>query len=124
MVGEHRRVDPARKLAQLPQRAAAPRASVSSRSAGRLGVPPTRDLEQLQRHADAEEPLLRAVVEIALEAPPLLVARSHDARPRLAQLQQLRPQLGLQPLVLERQARCGPDRLQHRGLIQRARDRG
>ena len=100
---------------------------MSSRSADASASPPTRDLQHLQAHADAEQSLLGSVVEVSLESPALLVAGAHDARTRLAQRHQLRAQLGLQPLVLERHARGGPDRLEHRGLIQQHRivdDRG
>ena len=34
--------------------------------------------EELQAHAEREEPLLGAVVEVALESPPLLVAGADD----------------------------------------------
>jgi len=57
-------------------------------------------------------------VQIALQPPPLLVRRAHDPRPRLPQLRQLRAQLRLQPLVLQRQSPRRPDGLQQPRLIE------
>ena len=56
---------------------------------------------QLQRHR--HEPLLGAVVEVALEPAALLEAGHHAAPALLAQLLDLRAQLGVEALVLERQ---------------------
>ena len=64
----------------------------------------------MQRHRD--EPLLGAVVEVALEAPPLGVAGLDDASARLAQIVDVRTELGVEPLVLERQSCRRRDRLQ------------
>ena len=49
---------------------------------------------------DAGEAALRAVVQVALEAPALGVAHGDEAGARAAQLLRLGPQLGLQPPVL------------------------
>src|SRR3954447_24979952 len=51
------------------------------------------------------EAALSPVVKVALEAPPLLVARRHQPRPRAPQLLRLGVQLGPQPLVLLPQVR-------------------
>ena len=85
---------------------------------------------ELQREPEREQPLLRAVVEVALEPPPLLVAGADDAGSRGAQLGELRAQLRLQPLVLEREpggrAGRGEQRapLEQRGVVDERRDRG
>ena len=76
----------------------------AARPPRRLRRPGARS--ELQRHPEAEQPLLGAVVEVALEPPPLVVAGLDDPRPRGAKLRELGAQLGLQPLVLEREPRC------------------
>ena len=68
--------------------------------------------QELQREADAEQALLRAVVEVALEAPPLGVARLDEPHARRAQLRELAAELRMQPLVLEREARSRARRLE------------
>jgi hypothetical protein len=60
---------------------------------------------ELEGKSEAEQPLLRAVVEVALETPSFLVAGLHDACPRSTQLGKLRTQLRLETFVLERQPR-------------------
>jgi hypothetical protein len=67
-------VDPARELAQLLERV---RELLDGAEQHRvLVVTPGREPE---RERERDEPLLGAVVEVALQAPPLLVAGSHDA---------------------------------------------
>ena len=63
----------------------------------------------VQRHRD--QPLLGAVVQVALEPPPLLEPDLEHALARAAQLGDLRAQLGVQPLVLEREPGGRPHRL-------------
>jgi hypothetical protein len=46
---------------------------------------------------------VRAVVEVPLQTPALGVTGSDDPRTRGLELEQLRPQLGLQPGVVERE---------------------
>ena len=77
----------------------------SSSSAGRVRVRLHLHPRQLELQGQRHQPRLRAVVQVALEPPPLGVARLHQPRPRGAQLLDPRPQLGLQALVLERQRR-------------------
>ena len=48
----------------------------------RRRLPRRARLEQLQRHPDPDEPLLRAVVEVALQPAPLLVAGARRCRAR------------------------------------------
>ena len=101
VVGEHGREDAVRELAQLCDRGA-------SSSLGRARAPATSGCCSRARRSDsdsADEPLLGAVVEVALEALPLGVARLDDPRSRRAQLLETCPHLGLQPLVLEREPR-------------------
>ena len=72
----------------------------SQRPVGVGGQPLARELQlDHQRH----EPLLRAVVQVAPEPPALRVTRLHQPRARRAQRLQPRPQLDLQPRVLQRQ---------------------
>ena len=63
-------------------------------------------------------------MEVALEPSPLGVAGLDDPGSRGAHLGELGAQLGLQPRVLEREARGGADRLEELRLVQERRDRG
>ena len=63
---------------------------------------------------ERDEPLLGAVVQVALQPPALLQARLDDPRARA-------PQRRLQPLAAHRQARGGGDVRQHLGLARRLR---
>ena len=74
--------------------------------------------QQAEADPDPEQPLLGTVVEIALEAPPLLVPGTGDARTGVAELRELRPQLGVEALVLEREPRGGARGLEERWLVQ------
>ena len=67
-----------------------------------------------ERQAQGHQPLLRAVVQIALQAAPRGVAGLDDPRPGGADLLELSFDLGLEPGMLERQAGRGrrdPDQL-------------
>ena len=64
-----------------------------------------------------DEPLLRAVVEVAAEAAALGVARLDDPRARRAQRLEPRAQLDLEPPVLERQRRGARAAPQQLGLL-------
>ena len=64
---------------------------------------PTSRAQEPQREREHHEPLLRAVVEVALEPPALGVAGLDGPRPRRAQLLEPRPRLRLQALVVERE---------------------
>ena len=115
MVGQHRRVNAAGELPKARRAPRSPRPRVSSSSSSRV---PSAFAQQLQRHADPEQPLLRSVVKVALEPTAFFVAGSDDPRPRVTQLGKLGAELGLEPLVLEREARRGADRLEQRGLVE------
>ena len=68
-----------------------------------------RGPQQAQAQQQADEALLGAVVEVALEPAPLAVSRLDDAHPRVGESAQLGQSLGAQPLVLEAQPGCRDD---------------
>ena len=70
-----------------------------------------------QLHRQRDEPLLRTVVEVALEPPALGVAGLDDPRARSLQLLQASAQLDLQAAVLERQRGRRRDGVEQLGLI-------
>jgi hypothetical protein len=70
---------------------------------------------------EREQPLLRAIVQIALQAPPLRIAGGYDPRARRTQLGQLRLQLGVQPCVLQHNPRGGARCLEQRPLSDQGR---
>ena len=76
---------------------------------------------ELECEPDPEQALLGAVVEVALEPPPLGVAGLDDPRARGAHLGELGAQLRLQARVLEREARGRADGLEQRGLVEERR---
>ena len=79
-------MDPARQLAELLERLRELGAGPGEQLArsGRVAREPR--LGEPKRQRERDEPLLRAVVQVALEPPPLGVARLDDARARPAQL--------------------------------------
>ena len=85
-VGEHGGMDAARELAQLLERLRQLLARAHEQLVGRIRIARQLRLRQPQRQRERDQPLLRAVVEVALEPPPRVVARRDDARPRRAQL--------------------------------------
>ena len=95
---------PARQLAQLVERGLQLGARLVEQRR-RLRRPLHLHPRQLELQRQRHQPRLRAVVQVALEPPPLGVAGLDQPRPRGAQLLDPRPQLRLQPLVLERQRR-------------------
>ena len=74
-------------------------------------------LQQPQLERERDEPLLGAVVEVALEPPALGVARRDDPLARGLQLGEPRRRLGVQARVLERDRRRGGDRLDELGVV-------
>ena len=66
---------------------------------------------------ERDEPLLRAVVQVALEPPALGVAGRDDPLARRLQLGEPRLGLRVQALVLERDRRRGADRLDQLGVV-------
>ena len=124
VVGQDRGVDAARDVAQLLQRrvqllAGAGRAAAASRaSVGQLAG------DDAQDDRERDEPLLGAVVEVALELAAGGVAGLDDAGARGPQVAQAGAQVRLQALVLERDPGRGGDRADELGLLLRATRRG
>ena len=116
-------MDAARERAQLLERAHDLGVGLVEELLDALASSPSAAARELERQPDPEQPLLGAVVEVALEPPPLGVPRLDDARARGAHLGQLGAQLRLQARVLERQARRRRDRLHQLRLLQRATGR-
>ena len=81
----------------------------------RVGADAALDHPQLER--DGDEPLLRAVVEVALQPPPFRVAGGDDALARGAQLREPVLGLGLQPRVVERDRGRGGDGLHELRIV-------
>ena len=79
-VGEDRRVDAAREVAQLLQREARLLARLAHQLGGRRVALLGALLGHAQRQRERHEPLLGAVVEVALDAPALGVGGRDDAR--------------------------------------------
>jgi hypothetical protein len=83
----HRVVDLAAQLTQAP--------------GGALGMGLHEVARELQLDPERHEPLLRAVVKVALDAPTFEVGGRHDPPARLLQLPQRRAKLRLEALVLQ-----------------------
>ena len=83
-----------------------PRRRCRAGAASALAGPP----RVLEGQADGHEPLLRAIVEVALEAASLVLAGLHDAGPRGVHRLPLRLQRRVQALVLDGQSEHGHDR--------------
>ena len=97
-------------------------ASASARSSSTAPSPSAESAAgELEREPDPEQALLGAVVEVALEPPPLGVSGLDDAGAGGAHLGELGAELRLQARVLEREARGGADRLEELGLVQERR---
>ena len=130
MFRQHGGVNSLRQLAQLLQRA--PKLGLRLAHEGHCAGCVRADFgaHELQREADTEQALLHAVMQVALQPSALLVSRTDDARLRSAQLDELRAQLRLQPLVFERQASRRPSGgekappLQQHRIVHERGDRG
>ena len=105
-------MDAARQLAQLAQRGLELSLGLGEQFAVAAIVG-----QQLQREPGGQQSLLRAVVQVALQALAFGIAGGDDPRPRFAQLGQLRAQLRLKLRVLKGQRRRGPGRLEQRSLL-------
>ena len=64
------------------------------------------------------ESLLGAIVEVPLQAPPLVFGRGHDPFARLRDRLELLAKLGFQAFVLEGEAEDADDRLEQLGLLE------
>ena len=78
---------------------------------------PEAPLGRTELERERDETLLGAVVDVALDAAALLVAGRHDPPARLLHLDELRAHLGVQPSVLEREARGGGGRREELRLL-------
>ena len=83
--------------------AAASLSASSSTVAGQLGVLLEPGAQQAQVERERDELLLGAVVQVALDLAAGVVGRLDDPAPRVAQLLEPGPQVGLQALVVDRQ---------------------
>ena len=118
LLAEERRVDPAGELAQLGDRLLD--LVLRAREHVRVGRVAARGREP-ERDGERDEPLLRAVVEVALDPPPLGVGRGDDPGPRRPHLGELRAHLGRQALVLEHEPRRRAHGLHERRLVEQRR---
>ena len=119
-------MDPAGELAQLVEA----RPELGARGVeqrGELRVARRAPAGEAELRPERDHPRLRAVVQVALEPPALVVPRAHEPRPRGPQLLDPRAQLGGEALVLERQRRRRPgraDELRLLGELRVVADRG
>ena len=93
----------------------------SERRAEDLRLPRKRALQPSQHDPERHEPLLGAVVQIALEPPALLVAGPHDPGSRLLHLGELEPHLDSESRDLDRQARRAENAAEQIGTVEQAR---
>ena len=80
------------------------------------GLPRQRALQPSQHDPERHQPLLRAVVQIALEPPALLVAGPHHPGSRLLHLGKLQPYLHAESRNLDRQARRAENAAEQIGM--------
>ena len=78
-------MDPAGELAQLVERRAQLGVGLAEQLGGAVGLGAERGSRELQREPEREQPLLGAVMQIALEPAALLVSGGDDPRARGAQ---------------------------------------
>jgi hypothetical protein len=97
VVAEHRRVDPAGELAQLLDRELDLLAGIRDQLRGTRRLARDLRLGEAERQGDADEALLRAVVQVALDPPALGVGGGDDALPRVAQVAHPPPQRACTP---------------------------
>src|SRR5262245_33026791 len=119
-VGEHRGVDAACERAELVEGAVELVFGFGEQrlELGGVGGVPARET---QREPDPEQPLLRSVVEVSLEAASFGVSGMDDAGPRGADLGELDAELGLEPRVREGQARGGGGGLDEGSVVEEGR---
>src|SRR3954468_15671380 len=110
MTAHHGGVQALGDVAKLRQRHGDLLAGLSEASFG-LRVAPEPLLEETQLERQADQPLLRAVMKVALQALALLPPDFDHAPPGATQLLEARSQLGVKPPVLESDRGRGADRL-------------
>ena len=86
-----------------------------------VGLPAELSLSASELERQRHQPLLCAVVEVALDPAPLLVGRGGDAGTRLLDGVELRSNLGMEARIHEREARRGGDRLDELRLVTKSR---
>ena len=102
LLGQRHRVDAVCELAELGEQQS--QLLLRARKLRIVAVLGDREADrQRQRH----KPLLGSVVKVALQSSAFDVAGLDDSSARRAQLLQLRPQLGVQALILKREANGG-----------------
>ena len=104
VVGQHGRVDAARELAQLRERGSELVGQLLN-GVGQLGLVLEPGTQQPEVERERDELLLGAVVQVALDLAAGVVGGLDDPAARVAELLQPRAQVGLQPLVVDRQRR-------------------
>ena len=114
---EHRRVQAARDVAQLLERERDLASRPTRAGACASGSPSSMLLEQAELERERDQPLLGAVVEVALEPLALLLSGLDHAPARAPQLLEPRLQLGLQARVLERDRGGRADRIEQLRLV-------
>ena len=87
---------------------------------GTCGISHKALLQELELDPEGDQPLLRAVVQVPLQAPPLMVGRRHDPRARLAHLAEGRLHPICQAAVVQRDQRVRADRFDEVGWLQSA----
>ena len=116
VTADDRRMKAAGDLAQLGERvrdlAASP---VDAGPDFRIVAQPRTEHAEIEGERD--QPLLRTVVEVALEQLPLSLCRLDDPRPGPSQLLEPGSELRVQPGVLERDSGRRPDRVEQLGLL-------
>ena len=117
-VGEHRRVDAVRERPQLLERLVDLVLELAQALDAALGIPPDDLLRQLELDPQRDEPLLGAVVQVALDPAPLVLGAGRDAGARELELAHRRLGLGGQPLVLEHHGGHRGARLEQLGPLE------
>ena len=117
-VGEHRRVDAVRERTQLVERLVHLVLELAQALDAALGIPPDDLLRQLELDPQRDEPLLGAVVQVALDPAPLVLGAGRDAGARELELAHRRLGLGGQPLVLEHHGGHRGARLEQLGPLE------
>ncbi|HVM55182.1 MAG TPA: hypothetical protein VM262_18500 [Acidimicrobiales bacterium] len=114
---DDRRVDAPGQFTELGQRIV----ELSRRVGDELGhdrVPCDLAAGQAEHQGQSDQALLGAVVEVALHPPKLPVTCVDDSGPRCVDLGELRVELGLESLIVDRQRRRLGDSLEPLGVIQ------